>query len=67
MGDRKPAAGAVNFTRRTWDRDEYERKAKERLEKDLSGEGAKDVKEPAVRGERGRIRHDDGGSSAYRV
>lgn len=34
----KARAGAANFQRRTWDREEFEKRAKERLEKDLSGE-----------------------------
>lgn len=39
---RKPVAGATNFSRRTWDKEEFEKKAKERLEKDLSGESLKE-------------------------
>ena len=45
--DRK-AVGASNFQRRTWDKEEFEKKAKERLAKDLSGDSLKDAKEPAV-------------------
>jgi U4/U6.U5 tri-snRNP component SNU23 len=37
-GGRPAAAGAANFQRRTWDRDEFEKRGRERLEKDLSGE-----------------------------
>lgn len=39
----KARAGAVNFQRRTWDKEEFEKKAKERLDKDLTGESLKEA------------------------
>ena len=44
MAERRAAAGAMNVQRRTWDRDEFERRAKERSEKEVSGEALKEDK-----------------------
>ena len=46
---KRAAVGALNVQRRTWDRDEFEARAKERLEKDLAGESSAvdGKKEPA--------------------
>ena len=48
MAERR-VAGAMNVQRRTWDRDEFEKRAKERLEKEGTGEALKEDK-AAVRG-----------------
>lgn len=43
MAERR-GAGEMNVQRRTWDRDEYEKRAKERVEKEVSGEALKEDK-----------------------
>ena len=54
-GGKKATSGVTNVQRRTWDRDEFERKAAERAERDASGESLLDNK-AAVRGSRERRR-----------
>ena len=64
-GKKATASGAVNVQRRTWDRDAFEKKAAERLEKETSGELLHEEKAQPYRSAPPGSKGPDGSDRAY--